>query len=446
MEFLTGVMKNTEKPILFSANKEEFCFCFMTDSVTDIGEHQQPVRLPNCNGFYYGKTHNNQNIAIYAGDNDLDIYRTRILNTGAYIISNGNVFPDELKEFSGIRFLGGALNRIFHINGIVIDPVLKDGIVGRINDDSKAFNIDIAGLQCQIELRSNTTFLEGQEGIKITNSDVGLTIVFSKSKPVSSFFTYYRNIRNLLSFLTNRKNVGFESIELLKNEDDLPVSTQSAKVYIKNNQSSHLKDYQKNITVEDLGDAFPTLFKMFFDAENNTNMPLIGFLPEDDHDLYIMSNYKLKEICSALEKELEYNTDIQVKENGQLDELKSIVKKTLKEYKKSHSDFPEGAVSLITNSIDHWSLSLRERLLALCEKYDSEIMAMNPFKIKMDEEAIKGFVKYRNNITHGNAEILSTSVAATAMLLSGVVYCSVLDRAGVPRDKIQGIVKNKVLS
>ena len=130
MELLTGVINNTERPVLFSSVPGEYRFCFMTDSILEVGVRNNPVKVSNADGFIFGRTHDNQRIAIYSGDNDLNIFGTQMLNAGAYVISNGNITPDELIGFNAISFSGGSLNRVFHINGIDFDYTLKDGSVG----------------------------------------------------------------------------------------------------------------------------------------------------------------------------------------------------------------------------------------------------------------------------------------------------------------------------
>ena len=65
--------------------------------------------------------------------------------------------------------------------------------------------------------------------------------------------------------------------------------------------------------------------------------------------------------------------------------------------------------------------------------------------ISIREDEIKDFVKYRNDITHGNHRVLDKRIACTAHLLSGLVYCSLLDRIGISREKIRELCVHKLL-
>ena len=445
MEFLTGVINNSEKPVLLSSVQGEYRFCFMTDSVLEVGTRYLPVKVSNNDGFIFGRTHDNHKIAIYSGDNDLNIFGTQMLNAGAYVVSNGNITPDELNGFSAISFSGGSLNRVFHIDGIDFDYTLKNGSVGKLNDDSKAFDIVSGDSKIHIDIRSSVSFADGQDGKTINNSGVTLTLSFDKEQPLSLIFKHYNIVKRVLSFMSFRMNVGFETVELLRNTDEYEFPVAFAKVYVQDSQELALKDYQRNITVEDLGEAFPELIRLFYETGEESAAPQIGFLPENEKDLYYITNSKLREICSAIENELDYISDIKVEENKQIEELKSLVKDTIKTYKAGHPDFPDGALSLVNNSVSTWSLSLRERLNALCEKYKVEISHMNDSEVVIDEAAVQAFVKHRNTVTHGNTKILTAVVAETAFVLSGVVYCCVLDRIGVPRSKIEELAKYKLL-
>lgn len=445
MELITGVVEDIQSPVLFSVPNNEFRFCFMTDAIQSAGITIKPISLNGDDGFIYGRTHDNHRIAIYSGDREIRVYGKQMLNTSAYIVSSGNVNPDDINKFNGISFSGGTLNRVFRINGIEFDYSLEGGSIGKINDDSRVFDIEIAGKEIHVDLRSGISFNEGQDGKVIRNSGATLTLTFDQEVPLSEIFTHYDAIRRVLSFMTYRKHVGFDSVSILRKTDEYDFPVESGKVYINEENSVELKDYQRNISIEDLGDAFPALVSLFYETGSDSIAPIISFLPENEKEVFYMTGDKLKAICSSLENELEYVDDIQVEENAHIEELKVLVKDYIKTYKKEHQDFPEGAYSLINNSIANWSLSLRERVCALCQNYSAEISALNQTDEIIDDEAIKDFVKYRNSITHGNAKPMTMRVAETAFILSGVIYCCVLNRIGVTKEKILELASYKLI-
>ncbi|MBQ7874740.1 MAG: hypothetical protein IJ306_06225, partial [Oscillospiraceae bacterium] len=65
-ENLTGIIQTKDKPIFFS-NYNYYDFSFLTDNILFSGGKNEITKIPTENGFLYGKTHNNQDIAIYVG-------------------------------------------------------------------------------------------------------------------------------------------------------------------------------------------------------------------------------------------------------------------------------------------------------------------------------------------------------------------------------------------
>ena len=70
---------------------------------------------------------------------------------------------------------------------------------------------------------------------------------------------------------------------------------------------------------------------------------------------------------------------------------------------------------------------------------------LNLAEADISDEDINQFVKYRNNITHGSFRVMESSIAKTAYILSGLVYCAFLSRIGVSREKILYLCKNRQL-
>lgn len=71
---------------------------------------------------------------------------------------------------------------------------------------------------------------------------------------------------------------------------------------------------------------------------------------------------------------------------------------------------------------------------------------LNHTQVIITDGLIKDFVKYRNDITHGKHRILEVGIAITAHNLCGLIYCCVLDRIGVTREKISELCQYKILS
>ena len=81
-------------------------------------------------------------------------------------------------------------------------------------------------------------------------------------------------------------------------------------------------------------------------------------------------------------------------------------------------------------NIKFWTLPAAEKICALFHKYDEEMLILNQSAIIIDDDAIKAFVIYRNDITHGSHRVLDVKIAITAHCLAGLVYCCLLERIG----------------
>ena len=81
----------------------------------------------------------------------------------------------------------------------------------------------------------------------------------------------------------------------------------------------------------------------------------------------------------------------------------------------------------------------------MCKEFYECIIRLPFDDTAISEERVKKFVKYRNDITHGRYRVLDMEVGLTALLLSGLVYCNILDRIGIGRTKIIELCEKKLL-
>ena len=213
-KIFTGIIPiDEEKQLVFSAQPDDFVFTFMSDTVNSMFSGIPPIKMPSEDGFIFGKTHSNHNIAIYLGNKDFKVYGASALRTSAYIKSSSNVYDQDLLFFNGIVFSGGTLNSVFRIQGLNITHT-ADGAILKPKDDEIKYQIDCEDGNMDISIRSVVSENFGVKGHSITNNNVALEIHFDSAQPLSSFFHHYNKIKDILSFLTFRYNVGFEKINL----------------------------------------------------------------------------------------------------------------------------------------------------------------------------------------------------------------------------------------
>lgn len=442
-KLLTGIIPYVDKPIVFSADKSNYRFTFMTNEPFSLGE--TAVQIPPQDGFVYGTTHDNHRIAIYVGETSLQIWGTQSLNTCAYVISKGNVGEQNISTFDTLTFHGGTLNSVFHIRAMDVEHSTKETVV-KHTDDSIKYSVRTDRCEFDVEIRSVVKERFGIKGRSINNDEVVMVLHFKQSQPLHAFFEHYNRIKDMLSFLCFRENVGFDAITISNNDSAKSPAHTTAAVHIYNKTVLTQKDVFNNICFEDISDILPKLTSIFYAKENEKgDYIILGFMPENDDDAFRMNNQKIRNICSALECELSYVTDIKVDENQLLLKLIDSTKAHIKEFRANHEGLDADTYSKIFSSMSHWSFPLAEQLCALYQKYANEINSLNFSKYVIVDADIKKFVKYRNTITHGRHQILTERVAVTAHLLCGLIYCCVLTRAGLSHENLAEVCKKRML-
>lgn len=448
-EFLTGVIETEEKPIIFSAKNNSFEFCFMTYSTYSIFNTNVPVRIPTQEGFIYGKTHENFNIAIYMGNTSGEILCSQAINIPAFVKSFGNMNETDIIEYDAIQFVGGTLNNVFEIKGLDLEFEEGKNLV-KYQNDGICYSVDMPGYHMEVNISSLINVDTGIHGTSINNTDVRLTLKFDKPQSLNTIFDHYDRIRDLLSFMTFRYNVGFEKIYLQKKSQKPDCLSKSAEVFIRNNHNLEIKDCFRNITFEDLGNTLPKLLEILYDNKEKKPKLSLGFIPKDDGEINTIDSTRIRLICSALECELNFVSDINSIENEELEELVKIVKNDVKKFQEAHKDYKDlsnDVYSSISSNINHWSLPLAEKLYSLYQKYEKELNILNKSSVNITLEIIREFVKYRNHITHGIHRALNFDIGITAKYMCGLIYCCVLDRIGMQRQKIQSLCDStKLLS
>ena len=443
MSIIMGTVKDVPE-ITFATEEESYEFLFSRINRKEDGDGLKPIRISNDDGFIHVKTKDNYSMAIPFDEKAPFIYTNFTLNSYAYIISTGNVGLDELNGFDGIAFSDGALKKITW-NSRPDTEFSDDGeMIFKIKQDRYSELVDLGSEIITIELYSNLSFNDGLEGYTL-NSVSEMRLLFEEKKPLIDCFNHYYRLKELISFLTFRKNVGFEEISLLKRDTKEGYYTEIAKVIIKDNVDNLKKQYVFNITFEDIKDVLGELLKIIYAQDEKEGYVSLGFIPDDDTDCSVMTIERLRDVITALECELEYVDDINVEANEELKELIELVKNKVKEYRETGSEITENTYSSIFSSINRWRVSLKERTTALCKKYEEEITLMNSSKYAVNKESIKKVVDCRNDATHGRNMILTTEIASVTHLLAGVVYCCILERVGIDREKIKEICKNKLL-
>ena len=428
-EFRTGIVTVDEKSLNFYM--ENYKFTFMdSENLSDIIFSDTICISPNSFGFIEGKLHKGNDIAISAGNIKVPVQGAGGLRTSMYIVYTTRVPKENQYTFYSIRFVGGTLKKLFLCNALKMSHMEDSTLSVEVKDDMKSYTFEMADCKCEMTITSDVNRSFGVDGTLISNSDVIMELKFSEEQTMDDFFSYISKIKDLLSIMSFRSNVGFDEIYLIHDRE----GNMESQIFIKKETEYTEKDIYRNISFMDLDDKVSNLLSIIFNSETEKPSYEIGFIPDSDKSAYTITNTKVRLICSALECEGALADNSKDTESAEIDNLKEEIKKIIRSYKEK-GQISQKTHDNICGSMRYWSKSTSDMILSLYLIHKEEVDVLDKFKI-ISEDNINKFVKYRNQITHGTYKILDTKIATIAYVLSGLVYCCLLNRIGMSKDEI----------
>lgn len=434
-EPVTGVIETDNKPYSFHLNNYSMIFldAVVNSNVTSI---MTPV-----DSFAQAYTHNGYKMLIYIGEKNVPVVNTMKMGIPSYIISTSNIFDYDLSYYDGIEFVGGTLSKLKRPCAIQTkyDENAKQTYIEK-NDDSQKFMFETDEFVCEVEIGSNTSEKRSMIGTLIRNDRVYFRMMFNQKQTISSIYKHYNKICELLSFLTNRKSVGFEGMYLLQRDIVMGASKETrkvAEVYVEQQVTYSQKQPYHNLEFELLGDALGKLLTILYSPRERRKSYSLAFYPDNDESSTIVNNQTIRAVCSALECELGFIKDITNDEEKKIKVLRQKLQPIINEHRVSEDKLKEKTYSLIETSMSHWSMAASDQIKELYHRHEKamKIIADKAYMIIEDAD-IDCFVKYRNDITHGSYRVLDHKIAFTTHILACLVYCCVLTRIGIPQERI----------
>lgn len=429
----TGIIKYNDIP--FNIYINDYKVTFM-----DNREEHPFFYLKSDEKFLFGKLHNGKSIAIDFNDISVPIYGSGALRNASYIISDATC--DEMKTFKNICFKGGTLKKLFMRNSIEEDRTAYDGkITYNYKDDTLQFTFSTKYGVCNASISSGIRQSWSlYDGTNLSNEDVTLTLYFDEYQSLDSIYTHIDKIRTLISFMSYRKEVCFD--EIIINHGGIMKDSQ---VFMPQNEYLTSKTLYNCITFNDLNTSTGKLLEILYDDTRGKPTYELGFIPETDKDSDAINSSQIRTICSAIECELSFVADIVSDEAELIEKLKNEVKKVIKAHRDSEQPLKSKTYDMIFGNIKHWSMAVSDKIYALYERYEQEMLIINPSDFHIVDEDIHNFIKYRNNITHGNFSVIDPRIVITAYILAGLVYCCLLARIGIEREKIVELCRRNFL-
>ncbi len=431
-EVRTGIIPCGDEVIMFYTEGYKFTFMrYFTEKSCDF------AYLPVKDGYVLGVTHDGHKIAIYVDKLNPKVYKKWSVIVGGYLVSDSNVYDYEY-EFDGFIFTGGTLNELYLSKCLPYDFHEKKAVY---NDDSSKYVFELYGNPAEVSISS--TFSVVNKNI-VSNGIVNLKIDLNSIIGLRDVLKFYGKISDIISFMTFRKNVGFDKICFYRKVNDF---YDSFTLYVNNaNVELTYKKYLNNINFDDLNTKTSSLFELFFKKESKNPFYMLEFIPKDDTTKSVITNDVIRQVCSSLECELRY---FQSQENDEderlallIDEIKGVVNK----HRKGENALEKKVYDRIYGSMKNWAVPLAAKVNQMY-LYHKSVLSNIIGNIIVDDETgerlINEFIKYRNDITHVNNFCLNQEVADTAAIMECLVYCRILERIGFTNEEIAEFFKQR---
>ncbi len=438
--FTGFIIQDTEK-VYFHAQDKIFYFISKGAGIF-AGLMKQDLKSPDH--FLYGYTADGYQLALYTGYEERKVSVNYKLRPGIYIVSRANACQYDMTKFQAIEFIGGTLNNLYEQTRVVTKyNEDQKSYIKTYPESRKEYELKIKDYDCKLIIRN----------IPSENSPSKMDLVIRYEFPSELLLAEIKLIYNVLidicRLLTNRKNVGFDAIRLFQVDEENHKWLCFADAFIdyKYDQFTN-KSYRNNILFDYLGDCISNLHTVISsDAEGKATY-LMDFYADSDSDYVVLTDDKVKNICSSIECELDFVKDLKDDENENLKELIKEIKKVIRDHRKSEKKLEDKTYDMIGSSMSHWGMANSRKIYLL---YEKNKIFMDILKTRTSlsctEEDVIAFVKYRNDITHGRYRTVDSVIATASYTLMALAYSCFLTRMGMQENELKKLFEeNKIAS
>lgn len=387
-------------------------------------------------GFILGRTTERKYIYIHAGRN-IEIRSQLTLNTWLYMIS----YREDVSSFEAISFQGGILNKLFFKSALELDFSSSEKI--KYKNDTKSYRLTNEKIKGTLSIGSVIT--EGmsvERGDSISIKGTRLELSFDEHKDIQLFSKLYGYIFNLCQFMAFRKNIKFEEIAIQGKSKQYPeINETIADCFVRyENIQETEKDIHNCITFNAIGESVDRLLSSIVNNKPKKPQFNLGFIPENDKDVNCITSMKIREVCSALESEMEL-AKIKVEQEKEFEDLVETLKTIVEGHRDGEKPLTDAKVyDYILGNLRHLSGALADRIEKCFLEHQSELREV------INKNQIDQIVNYRNIVTHGSYMQLNEELADTTVVLMKLVYCCVLKRIGIDKDVISDMMMRHIIS
>lgn len=430
-ENFTGFIIQDKGKIYFHA--QDKIFYFISEGVGIFADvMKRDLKSPDY--FLHGYTADGYQLALYTGYEERKISVNYKLRPGIYIVSRANACRYDMTKFQAIEFIGGTLNNLYEQTRIETkyDEEQKS-YIKTYPESRKEYELKIKDYDCKLIIWNTPSETSPSK------MDLVIRYEFPSELLLAEIKLIYNVLIDICRLLTNRKNVGFDAVRLFQVDEETQKWLCFADAFIdyKYNQFTN-KAYRNNILFDYLGDCISNLHAVVSaDAEGKATY-LMDFYADSDSDYAVLTDDKVKNICSSIECELDFVKDLKDDENENLKELIRQIKKVIKDHRKSEGKLEDKTYDMIGSSMSHWGMANSRKIYLL---YEKNKIFMDILKTRTSlsctEEDVIAFVKYRNDITHGRYRTVDSVIATASYTLMALAYSCFLTRMGMQENELK---------
>lgn len=344
-------------------------------------------------------------------------------------------------SFEAISFQGGILNKLFFKSALELDFSGSEKI--KYRNDTESYHLTNKKIKGVLSIGSVIT--EGmsvEKGDSIFIKGTRLELNFDEKKDVQSFSELFGYIFNLCQFMAFRKNIKFEEIAIQGKSKQYPeINETIADCFVRYEDIQETeKDIHNCITFNIIGENIDRLLSSIIDNKPKKPQFNLGFIPENDKDVNCITSIKIREVCSALESEMEL-AKIKAEQEKEFDNLVKTLKTIVEKHRDGEKPLTDAKVyDYILGNLRHLNGALADRIEKCFSEHQSELGEV------INRSQIDQIVNYRNTITHGSYMQLNVELADATVVLMKLVYCCVLKRIGLDKKIISDMMMRHIIS
>ena len=250
----TGFVLDGEKKYPFYSSDR--VFHFISEGVGIFADAVKN-RVSTPDKFMYGYTTDGYQVALYTGSDDKEIKANYALQPGIFFVSKANLQRYDMTTFESVQFRGGTLNNLYNNTAVRASFDENEKVFKREYAQFEAqYNLQIDNKHCELRMYS----MPSDENPEIM--DLCVRFEFDEELPIIYVKRIFHIMTETCRIMTNRQNVGFDSIQVYKKDEETKKWLCFAEGIANYTYDSFTKKrYVNNVLFEHLGEKIITLME-----------------------------------------------------------------------------------------------------------------------------------------------------------------------------------------